>query len=89
MDKFIEITDIGGDKMLINAAHVVCVEEYKKENDEFRYTQIALVGGHTRITYERYEEVKKKIENAGKVFVTQHLGRWIGDQNEQRKTGGA
>ena len=69
MDKFIEITDVGGDKMLINAEHVVVVEEYKNEDGSFRYTQIALVGNHNRITYERLAEVKKKIENAGKLFL--------------------
>lgn len=69
MDKLIEITDVGGDKMLINAEHVVVVEEYKNEDGTFRYTYIALVGGHNRITYERYAEVKKKIENAGKLIV--------------------
>lgn len=69
MDKFIEITDVGGDKMLINAEHIVVVEEYKNVEGSFRYTQIALVGKHNRITYERLAEVKKKIENAGKLIV--------------------
>lgn len=65
MDKFIEITDIGGDNMLINAAHVVCVEIHTNVDGEFRYTQINFVGGSYVHTYERYEEVKQKIENAG------------------------
>ena len=73
MDKFIEITDIGGDNMLINAAHVVCVETHTNVDGEFRYTQINFVGGTYVHTYERYEEVKKKIENAGKVFLTQDI----------------
>lgn len=64
MDKFIEITDVGGDKMLINAAHVVSVEIWTRGNDMPLVTQINLVGGFQPKTYESYEEVKKKVRGA-------------------------
>ena len=68
MDKFIEITDIAGEKMLINAAHVVCVEVWRQCECMPLTTVIRLTNGRAN-TYESYEDIKKKIENAGKTFL--------------------
>lgn len=70
MDKFIEITDVAGDKMLINAEHISSVEIWRRGHDMPLVTQINLVGGTHPKTYESYEDIKKKIENVGKTFIT-------------------
>ena len=69
MDKFIEITDVAGDKMLINAEHIASVEIWRRGDGHPLVTQINLVCGTHPKTYESYEDIKKKIENAGKLFL--------------------
>lgn len=69
-NKFIEITDVTGDEMLINVAHVVSVEVLTHSDGCKWRTQINLVDGTRPKTYESFEDIKKKIENAGKAFIT-------------------
>lgn len=63
--KFIEIESRDGRLFYINVALISCI--YKGEN----LTIIEFIGDDENLkSVESYEEIKKKIENAGKLFIT-------------------
>lgn len=61
MERFIEITTVGGQRQLINTRHIVSVDIFDRGMGLPLITQITLVTNSYPKTYESYEEVISKI----------------------------